>query len=145
MITMSKGAIKRERRMRVSGKLIDARIQKLGDWRGEVLSRLRGLIKEADPKVVEEAKWIKPTNPLGTTVWSHDGLICTGEAYKDHVKMTFPLGASLPDPSGLFNASLEAKVWRAIDIHEGDKVDEEALKTLIRTAVALNRSQKGKV
>ncbi len=137
---MSKGAHKREIRKLVSGRLIDARIQKLGDWRGEMLSRIRALIKQVDPEAVEEAKWIKPTNPLGTAVWSHDGLICTCETYKNHVKMTFPRGASLDDPSGLFNASLEARVWRAIDFREGDKVNEEALKTLIRAAVALNTS-----
>ncbi len=119
---------------------IDARIEALGDWRGEVLSRLRALIKQADPEVVEEVKWIKPTNPLGTAVWSHDGLICTGETYKNVVKMTFAKGASLDDPSGLFNASLEGKARRAIDFHEGDKVNEKALKTLIRAAVALNKS-----
>ena len=105
-----------------------------------MLSRLRALIKQADPNVVEEIKWIKPTNPSGTVVWSYDGLICTGETYKNHVKMTFPKGASLDDPSGLFNSSLEARVWRAIDFHEGDKVNEEALKALIRAAVALNIS-----
>ena len=121
-------------------RLIDAKIKDLGDWRGEMLSRLRALIKQADPNVVEEIKWIKPTNPSGTVVWSYDGLICTGETYKNHVKMTFPKGASLDDPSGLFNSSLEARVWRAIDFHEGDKVNEEALKALIRAAVALNIS-----
>ena len=123
-----------------SSRLIDARIQELGDWREEMLSRLRALIKQADPKVVEEAKWIKPSNPLGVAVWSHDGLICTGEIYKNAVKMTFIKGASLDDPSGLFNSSLEARVWRAIDFHEGDKINEKALKTLIRAAVALNTS-----
>ena|SRR5438105_11017822 len=113
--------------------LIDARIEELGDWRGEMLSRLRALIKEADPKVAEEWKWRTP-------VWSHHGLICTGETYKSIVKMTFAKGASLTDPSGLFNSSLEGNVRRAIDFHEGDKLDEEALKALIRAAVALNRS-----
>ena len=121
-------------------KLIDARIHELGDWRGEMLSRLRSLIKQADPEVVEEVKWIKPTNPLGVAVWSHDGLICTGEVYKNAVKMTFPRGASLDDPSGLFNSSLEGRARRAIDFREGDKVDEKALKTLIHAAVALNTS-----
>ena len=115
-------------------RLIDARIQELGDWRGEMLSRLRALIKQADPKVVEEWKW------RGTPVWSHDGLICTGETYKNVVKMTFARGASLDDPSGLFNSSLEGRVRRAIDFREGDKVNEKALKTLIRAAVALNTS-----
>ena len=114
--------------------LIDARIEDLGDWRGEMLSRLRALIKKADPEVVEEWKW------RGTPVWSHDGLICTGETYKNVVKMTFAKGASLKDPSGLFNSSLEGNARRAIDFHEGDKLDEEALKALIRAAVALNKS-----
>jgi len=123
-----------------ASQLIDARIQELGDWRGQMLSCLRALIKQADPKVVEEVKWKKPTNPLGTAVWSHDGLICTGEIYKNVVKMTFPKGASLDDPSGLFNSSLEGRARRAIDFREGDKVNEEALKTLIRSAVALNTS-----
>jgi hypothetical protein len=114
--------------------LIDAKIEELGDWRGEMLSRIRTLIKEADPEVVEEWKW------RGVPVWSHDGLICTGETYKNVVKMTFPKGASLDDPSHLFNASLEGKAWRAIDLHEGEKIDEEALKALIRAAVTLNAS-----
>jgi hypothetical protein len=113
--------------------LIDARIGELGDWRGRMLARLRGLIKEADPDVVEEWKWRTP-------VWSHAGLICTGEAYKNVVKMTFAKGASLADPSGLFNSSLEGNVRRAIDFHDGDKVNEAALKALIRAAVALNES-----
>ena len=114
--------------------LIDARIKELGDWRGKMLSRLRALIKQADPEVVEEWKW------RGTPVWSHDGIICTGETYKSVVKMTFAKGASLEDPSGLFNSSLEGNVRRAIDFHEGDKIDEKALKALIRSAVALNTS-----
>ena len=114
--------------------LIDARIEDLGDWRGEMLSRLRALIKEADPEVAEEWKW------RGTPVWSHNGLICTGETYKNVVKMTFAKGASLKDPSGLFNSSLEGNVRRAIDFHEGDKLDEAALKRLIRGAVVLNKS-----
>jgi hypothetical protein len=117
-----------------ASRLIDARIQELGDWRGEMLSRFRALIKQADPKVVEEWKW------RGTPVWSHDGLICTGETYKNAVKMTFSKGASLDDPSGLFNSSLEGRARRAIDFREGDKVNEKALKTLIRAAVALNTS-----
>ena len=116
-----------------ASRLIDVRIQELGDWRGEMLSRLRALIKQADPEVVEEWKWETP-------VWSHDGLICTGETYKNVVKMTFARGALLDDPSGLFNSSLEGKVRRAIDFHEGDKVDEKALKALIRAAVAQNTS-----
>ena len=114
--------------------LIDARIEDLGDWRGEMLSRLRALIKEADPEVAEEWKW------GGTPVWSHSGLICTGETYKNVVKMTFAKGASLKDPSELFNSSLEGNARRAIDFHEGDKLDEKALKALIRAAVALNTS-----
>jgi hypothetical protein len=116
---------------------IDARIEELGDWRGDTLARLRALVKDADPEVVEEWKWAKATSP-GTPVWSHDGIICTGETYKSVVKMTFAKGASLPDPSGLFNASLDGNVRRAIDFREGDKIDEQALKALIRAAVALN-------
>jgi hypothetical protein len=116
---------------------IDARIKELGDWRGDMLSLVRRLIKEADPEVVEEWKWVKPTNP-GTPVWSHDGIICTGETYKEVVKMTFAKGASLPDPSGIFNSSLGGNTRRAIDLREGDEVDEEALKALIRAAVDLN-------
>jgi hypothetical protein len=112
---------------------IDARIQELGDWRGAMLARLRALIRQADPKVTEEWKWNNP-------VWSHDGLICTGETYKKAVKMTFAKDASLPDPAGLFNSSLEGNTRRAIDVHEGDKLDEKALKALIRAAVALNKS-----
>ncbi len=119
---------------------IDARIEELGDWRGETLARVRGIIREADPDVVEEWKWAKATSP-GTPVWSHDGIICTGETYKSAVKLTFAKGASLEDPSGLFNASLEGNVRRAIDIHEGEEIDEEALKALIRAAVALNQSK----
>jgi len=115
-------------------RLIDARIQELNDWRGETLSRLRALIKQADPEVVEEWKW------RGVPVWSHDGLICTGETYKSVVKLTFLKGASLEDPSGLFNSSLEGNARRAIDFHEGDEIDEKAFKTLIRAALALNRS-----
>jgi hypothetical protein len=114
--------------------LIDARIEELPDWRGETLARIRALIKEADPDVVEEWKW------KGTPVWEHDGIICTGETYKNVVKMTFAKGASLDDPSGLFNSSLDGNTRRAIDIHEGEEIDEEALKELIRAAVALNTS-----
>jgi hypothetical protein len=117
--------------------LIDARIAALGDWRGETLARVRKLIKEADPEVVEEVKWRKPSNStLGVPVWSHAGIICTGETYKSVVKLTFAKGASLKDPSGLFNASLEGNTRRAIDFHEGDEIDEKALKALIRAAVA---------
>jgi hypothetical protein len=118
--------------------LIDARIKELGDWRGKMLSRLRTLVKEADPEVVEEWKW------RGVPVWSHDGLICTGETYKNVVKMTFSKGASLKDPARLFNSSLDGNVRRAIDIHEGEEVDESALKALVRQAVALNSSGKSK-
>jgi len=115
--------------------LIDERIEELGDWRGEMLGRLRKLIKQADPEVVEEWKW------RGVPVWSHDGLICTGETYKNVVKMTFAKGAALKDPAALFNASLEGNTRRAIDFHEGDKINEAALKTLIRAAVTLNKSK----
>jgi hypothetical protein len=115
--------------------LIDARIKELGDWRGKVLSRLRTLVKEADPEVVEEWKW------RGIPVWSHDGLICTGETYKNVVKMTFARGAALKDTLGLFNSSLDGNTRRAIDFHEGEKIDEEALKTLVRAAVTLNKSR----
>jgi hypothetical protein len=125
----------RSKRAESPSELIDERIEDLGDWRGEMLSRLRALIKEADPEVAEEWKW------RGTPVWSHNGLMCTGEAYKNVVKMTFAKGASLKDPSGLFNSSLEGNVRRAIDFHEGDKLDEEALKALIRAAVMLNASR----
>jgi hypothetical protein len=121
--------------------LIDERIRELGDWRGETLGRVRKLIHEADPEIVEEWKWKKATNP-GTPVWSHDGLVCTGETYKSVVKLTFGKGASLKDPSGLFNSSLEGKVRRAIDIREADEIDESAFKELIREAVALNRQGK---
>src|SRR2546426_3324192 len=120
-----------------ASKLIDKRIGELGDWRGKTLSKVRGIIKEADPDIVEEWKWVKPTNP-GIPVWSHNGGICTGETYKSVVKLTFFKGAALNDPSGLFNSSLDGKVRRAIDIKEDDKVDERALKNLIRDAVALN-------
>jgi hypothetical protein len=122
-------------------RLIDARIKALGDWRGEILARVRKLIREADPDVVEEVKWRKPSNAmLGVPVWEHAGIICTGETYKAVVKLTFAKGAALEDLSGLFNSSLEGNVRRAIDIHEGDKINEKALKALIRAAVALNAS-----
>ena len=121
--------------------LIDARIKKLGDWRGETLARVRALIKQADPEVVEEVKWRKPSNSmLGVPVWEHDGIICTGETYKNAVKLTFARGAALKDPAGLFNSSLDGNVRRAIDIPEGDKINEKALKALIRAAVELNIS-----
>jgi hypothetical protein len=115
--------------------LIDARIRELGDWRGETLGRIRALVKEADPEVVEEWKW------RGVPTWYHDGIICTGETYRNTVKMTFAKGAALKDPSGLFNSSLEGNTRRAIDFHEGEKINEKALKSLIREAVALNRSK----
>jgi hypothetical protein len=122
-------------------RLIDARIKELGDWRGKTLARVRRLIKQADPEVVEAVKWKKPSNAMrGVPVWVHAGIICTGETYKNAVKMTFARGAALEDPSGLFNASLEGNTRRAIDFHEGDRVDEKALKALIRAAVALNMS-----
>jgi hypothetical protein len=124
-----------------ASELIDKKIRELNDWRGKTLSKVRGIIKEADPDVVEEWKWVKPTNP-GTPVWSHNGGICTGETYKNAVKLTFFKGAALNDPSGLFNSSLDGKVRRAIDIKEDDKVNEDALKNLIREAVALNLTSK---
>jgi hypothetical protein len=117
--------------------MLDARINELGDWRGKTLAKVRGLIHQADPEIVEESKWAKATSP-GTPVFSHGGIVCTAETYKSVVKMTFAKGASLKDPAGLFNSSLEGNVRRAIDIHEGDKIDERALKDLIRAAVALN-------
>ena len=116
---------------------IDEKIKELGDWRGKMLAKVRGIIHQADPEIVEEWKWVKPTNP-GTPVFSHGGIVCTGETHKNVVKMTFAKGAALKDPSGLFNSSLDGNVRRAIDIHEGDKVNEAALKDLIRAAVALN-------
>ncbi|HXZ81120.1 MAG TPA: DUF1801 domain-containing protein [Terriglobales bacterium] len=116
---------------------IDQKIKELGDWRGKTLARVREIMHEADPEIVEEWKWAKATSP-GTPVWSHGGIVCTGETYKNVVKMTFARGAALPDPSGLFNSSLEGNVRRAIDLHEGDMIDEVALKDLIRAAVALN-------
>jgi hypothetical protein len=129
--------------MKSPSQLIDARIKELNDWRGKTLARVRALIKQADPEIVEEWKWQKASSP-GTPVWSHGGLVCTGETYKNVVKMTFAKGAALKDPSGLFNSSLEGNVRRAIDIHEGDKIDERALKDLIRAAVALNLEGKTK-
>lgn len=123
--------------------LIDEKIKELADWRGKMLARVREIIRAADPEIVEEWKWVKPTTP-GTPVWSHDGIVCTGETYKKVVKMTFAKGAALQDPSGLFNSSLDGNVRRAIDIHEDDHVDEAALKDLIRAAVALNLNAKNK-
>jgi hypothetical protein len=123
---------------------IDERIKQLGDWRGKMLAKVRTIIHQADPEIVEEWKWVKATSP-GTPVFSHGGIVCTGEAYKNVVKMTFAKGAALKDPSGLFNSSLDGNVRRAIDIHEGDKIDEAALKELIRAAVALNLKGKSKL
>jgi hypothetical protein len=117
---------------------IDARIAALGDWRGETLARVRALIREADPEVAEAVKWRKPTNPMGVPVWEHAGILCTGETYRDKVKLTFAHGAALADPAGLFNSSLEGNTRRAIDIHEGEEIDGEALKALVREAVAQN-------
>jgi hypothetical protein len=125
--------------MESASAFIDQKIKELGDWRGKTLARVRAIIHEADPEIVEEWKWAKATSP-GTPVWSHGGIVCTGETYKDHVKMTFAKGAALPDPSRLFNSSLEGNVRRAIDIHEGEKINAAALKELIRAAVALNLS-----
>ncbi|MGA9965053.1 MAG: DUF1801 domain-containing protein [Terriglobales bacterium] len=122
---------------------IDERIKELGDWRGKMLAKVRGIIHEADPEIVEERKWVKATSP-GTPVFSHGGIVCTGETYKNVVKITFAKGAALKDPAGLFNSSLEGNVRRAIDIHESDKVDEAALRDLIRAAVALNLKGKNK-
>jgi len=124
-------------------RLIDARIKELGDWRGKTLARVRALVKQADPEIVEEWKWQKASSP-GTPVWSHGGIVCTGETYKKVVKMTFAKGAALKDPSHLFNSSLDGNVRRAIDIHEGDEIDETALKDLVRAAVALNLKDKSK-
>src|SRR5690606_10214584 len=123
--------------------LIDERIRSLGDWRGELLARLRALLREADPHVVETVKRRQPSNPLGVPVWEHDGIVCTGETYKDKVKLTFARGAALEDPAGLFNASLEGNARRAIDFSEGDQIDSEAFKALVRAAVALNVSAQG--
>jgi hypothetical protein len=126
---------KSEQESKSPSELIDARIEELGDWRGETLGRCRALVKEAAPGVVEEWKW------RGTPVWSQDGMVCTGETYKDHVKMTFAKGAALEDPSGLFNSSLDGNTRRAIDFHEGEEIDEEALKALVRSAATLNKSK----
>jgi hypothetical protein len=126
-----------------SAKPIDAKIKSLGDWRAKTLAHLRALIKEADPQVVEEVKWRKPSNPAGVPVWEHAGILCTGETYKDKVKLTFARGAALPDPSGLFNAGLDGNLRRAIDIAEGETIDAAAFKALVRAAVALNVKKKG--
>lgn len=136
------GKSKGETASRASGSSeVDARIEGLGDWRVEMLEHLRAVIQEADPDVVEEHKWKKASNPAGVPVWSHDGIICTGETYKSAVKLTFAKGAFLDDPAGLFNSSLEGNLRRAIDFQEGDKVNEKALKALIRAAVKLNTSK----
>ncbi len=129
--------------MESASAFIDEKIKELGDWRGKTLAKVREIVHEADPKIVEEWKWAKPTSP-GTPVWSHGGIVCTGETYKNVVKMTFAKGAALKDPAGLFNSSLDGNLRRAIDIHERDKVDEAALKDLIRAAVALNLKGKSK-
>jgi hypothetical protein len=121
-----------------AGKSIDAKIKSLGDWRSTVLARVRAIIKEADPDIVEDVKWRKPSNPNGVPVWEHAGLVCTGETYKDKVKLTFARGAALADPAGLFNSSLDGNVRRAIDIGEGDTINEKALKALVKAAVKLN-------
>src|SRR6266446_6199502 len=135
--------MKRHDPMESACALIDEKIKKLGDWRGKTLAKVREIIHQADPEIVEELKWVKPTSP-GTPVFSHGGIVCTGETYKNVVKLTFAKGAALKDPSGLFNSSLDGNVRRAIDIHEGDKIDEAALKDLIRAAVALNLKGKNK-
>ena len=136
----SKSAPKEGKAGASPSQLIDARIATLGDWRGETLARVRALIKEADPEVVETLKWRKPSSPLGVPVWEHAGIVCTGETYKNAVKLTFARGAALEDPQGLFNASLEGKTRRAIDLHLGDELDEKAFQQLIRAAVALNKA-----
>jgi hypothetical protein len=142
-MTKRKRAVKAVKGGDSPARLIDARIKALGDWRGEMLARVRKLIKEADAGIVEEVKWRKPSNNMrGVPVWEHAGIICTGETYKNAVKLTFAKGASLKDPSGLFNASLEGNTRRAIDIHEGDTIDEKAFKALIRAAVALNTAKR---
>lgn len=129
--------------MESASMFIDQKIKELGDWRGKTLAKVRAIIHAADPEIVEELKWVKPTSP-GTPVFSHGGIVCTGETYKNAIKLTFAKGAALPDPVGLFNSSLDGNVRRAIDIHEGDKIDEAALKELIRAAVALNHQGNGK-
>ena len=129
---------------RTPAQLIDAKIKMLGDWRGDMLARVRKVIFEAQPGIVEAVKWIKPSNPLGVPVWEHEGIICTGETYKGVVKLTFAKGAALDDPSRLFNSSLEGNVRRAIDIREGDKINEKALTALVKAAVALNAAKRPK-
>ena len=124
-----------------ASELIDARIESLTDWRGDMLKRLRALIQEADPDVVETVKWRKPSNPTGVPVWEHDGIICTGETYKDKVKLTFAFGARIDDPNGLFNSSLDGNTRRAIDFSEGDTIDTAALKAIVRDAAAFNQAK----
>ena len=124
-----------------ASQLIDAKIASIGDWRGERLARMRALIREADPQVVEAVKWRKPTNPAGVPVWEHAGILCTGETYKGYVKLTFAKGAKLPDPAGLFNGSMGGNTMRAIDIRESDEIDEDAFKALVQAAVALNETR----
>lgn len=135
---MKKSAVEKPKATESFSHEFDARIKGLNDWRGEMLARIRTLIMQAVPHAVEEVKWRKPSNPAGVPVWSHNGIICTGEIYKDKVKLTFAQGAALPDPAGLFNSSLEGNTRRAIDFFEGDEIDEKALKALIRAAVELN-------
>lgn len=139
--TLKKSTTKKAKAGDSPSRLVDAKIKALGDWRGETLARVRKLIREADPDMVEDVKWRKPSNPAGVPVWEHDGIVCTGETYRNYVKLTFAQGASLKDPSSLFNASLEGNMRRAIDIHEGSRIDEKAFKALIRAAVALNISR----
>jgi hypothetical protein len=144
-MTTKKSSSKQPKGTDSPSRLIDARIARTKDWRGEMLARVRSIIRQADPDVVEEVKWRKPSNAmLGVPVWEHDGIICTGETYKTYVKLTFARGAALADPSGIFNASLEGNVRRAIDIGEDDKINEKALKALIRAAVALNTAGRAK-
>lgn len=140
-MTESKVISEKENRGASPSRLIDAKIASLADWRGETLARVRKLIREADPDMVEDVKWRKPSNPAGVPVWEHDGIVCTGETYRNYVKLTFAQGASLKDPSSLFNASLEGNMRRAIDLREGDRIDEKAFKAIIRAAVALNTSR----
>ena len=141
MVGMKKSGLQKTKS---PSQLITAKIKELSDWRGQMLAYIRALIKQADPNIVEEVKWRKPSNPGGVPVWEHDGIICTGETYKSVVKMTFAKGASLKDPSRLINASLEGNTRRAIDFHEGDKINERTLKALIRAAAALNTSAAAK-
>jgi len=141
---MKKNSSKEGKGEDTPSRLIDARIEELNDWRGETLARVRKTIHAADPDVVEEVKWRKPSNPAGVPVWSHDGILCTGETYKSVVKLTFAKGASLADPRGLFNSSLEGNTRRAIDLRQGDKIDEKALQALVRAAVAENKRAKSR-